>query len=219
MIAYLVNYYANISRALFGHVEILLLTLFFAIPISALVTCLIYRHRVLIAPALVVLEIFYAVPSLAFFAVLIPFTGLGTGTAVIVLVSYSLFFLVRNFLGGLEDIDPLLKEAGMAMGCSPFEVFRKIELPLAMPAFIAGVRMASVSTIGIACVAYAIGAGGIGTILFEGMRQLLYVKIIWGAILAILLSVAVNNALLALERYFARRADPGAQARGGGEPA
>jgi osmoprotectant transport system permease protein len=69
--------------------------------------------------------------------------------------------------------------------------------------------MASVSTIGIACIAYAIGAGGIGTILFEGMRQLLYVKIIWGAILAILLSAVVNNALLALEKHFARRTDPG----------
>jgi osmoprotectant transport system permease protein len=158
---------------------------------------------------LIALEIFYATPSLAFFAFLIPFTGLGTGTAVIVLVCYSLFFLVRNFLGGLDDIDPLLKEAGTAMGYTPFELFRHVELPLAMPAFIAGVRMASVSTIGIACIAYAIGAGGIGTILFEGMRQLLYVNIIWGAILAILLSSVVNGALLALERRFARRTDPG----------
>lgn len=209
MIAYLVNYYANMLRALYGHVEILSLTLLSAIPISAAVTFLIYRHRVLAVPVLVTLEVFYATPSLAFFALLIPFTGLGTKTAVVVLVCYSLFFLVRNFLGGLDDIDPLIKEAGVAMGYSPLELFRAVELPLAMPAFVAGVRMASVSTIGIACIAYAIGAGGIGTILFEGMRQLLYVKIVWGAILAILLSTAVNNALLALERHFARRADPG----------
>ena len=209
MIAYLVNYYANMLRALAGHIEILSMTLLFAVPISAAVTFLIYRHRALTAPALVALEVLYATPSLAFFAFLIPFTGLGTKTAVLALVCYSLFFLVRNFLGGLEDIDPLLKEAGVAMGYSPLELFRKVELPLAMPAFVAGVRMASVSTTGIACIAYAIGAGGIGTILFEGMRQLLYVKIAWGAILAILLSSAVNNALLALERHFARRADPG----------
>jgi osmoprotectant transport system permease protein len=209
MIAYLLSYYSNMSRALSGHVEILSLTLLFAVPISAAVTFLIYRHRALATPVLVALEVFYATPSLAFFALLIPFTGLGTKTAVAVLVCYSLFFLVRNFLGGLEDIDPLIKEAGIAMGYSPSELFRRVELPLALPAFIAGVRMASVSTIGIACIAYAIGAGGIGTILFEGMRQLLYVKIVWGAILAILLSTAVNNALLALERHFARRADPG----------
>jgi osmoprotectant transport system permease protein len=161
-------------------------------------------------PVLAVLEVLYAIPSLAFFALLIPFTGLGTKTAVIVLICYSLFFLVRNFLGGLDDIDPLIKEAGRAMGYSPFWLFRKVELPLAMPAMIAGIRMACVSTTGIACIAYAIGAGGIGTILFEGMRQLSYVKIAWGALLAILLSAAVNNILLALERHFARRARPGA---------
>ena len=209
MIAYLVRYYAHMLRALWGHVELLGLALVFGLAVSVVLSFLIYRFKFLTTPVLVVLEILYTIPSLAFFALLIPFSGLGLRTAVIVLSAYSLFFLVRNFLAGLEGIDPLIVEAGRAMGYSSRALFLKIELPLAMPAIVAGVRMASVSTIGIGCIAYAIGAGGIGTILFEGMRQMSYVKIVWGALLAIALSVAVNNALLHVERHFSHKADPG----------
>lgn len=212
MIAYLFRYYALMFAALWGHVEILALTLFFGVLVSVAVSFLIYRFKFLAGPAMVIMELLYTVPSLAAFALLIPFTGLGLRTAVVVLTCYSLFFLVRNFMEGLGGIDPLIVEAGRAMGYSPWQLFSKIELPLAMPAVVAGVRLASVSTIGIGCVAYAIGAGGIGTILFEGMRQMSYVKIVWGALLAILLSVAVNNLLLIAENYFIRRADPGKDA-------
>ena len=209
MIAYLFKYYALILAALWRHVEILGLTLFFGLLASAAVSFLIYRFKFLTGPALVIMELLYTVPSLAAFALLIPLTGLGLKTAVIVLTCYSLFFLVRNFLEGLGGIDPQIVEAGRAMGYSSWQLFSEIELPLAMPAIVAGVRLASVSTIGIGCIAYAIGAGGIGTILFEGMRQMSYVKIVWGALLAILLSVAVNNLLLVAENYFVRMADPG----------
>lgn len=209
MIDYLLRYYAHMFSAVWGHIELLGLTLFFGICISALLSFLAYRFKFLTAPVLVLMELLYTIPSLAFFAILIPFSGLGVKTAVIVLVCYSLFFIVRNFLEGLRAIDPMIVEAGQAMGYSPGELFFKVELPLAMSALVAGVRMAAVSTIGIGCIAYAIGAGGIGTILFEGMRQMSYVKIVWGAILAVALSVVVNNILLAVEGYFARRADPG----------
>ena len=209
MIAYLTKYYAHMLRALCGHAELLGLTLALGLAVSVALSFLIYRFRRLTAPVLVLLEVLYTIPSLAFFALLIPLTGLGTPTAVIVLASYSLFFLVRNFLEGLRGIDPAIVEAGRAMGYSPGALFLRIELPLAMPAVVAGIRTAAVSTIGIACIAYAVGAGGIGTILFEGMRQMSYVKILWGAALAVLLSVAVNNLFLLLERWFSRRADPG----------
>lgn len=212
MLAYLARYYMHMLGAVWGHVELLSLALFFSVPVAALLSFAVYRFKFLTTPVLVALEILYTIPSLAFFALLIPFSGLGVKTAVIVLSSYSLFFLVRNFLAGLEGIDPLIVEAGRAMGYSPLRLFLKIELPLAMPAAVAGVRVAAVSTIGIACIAYAIGAGGIGTILFEGMRQMSYVKIVWGALLAIILSVIVNNALMLAENYFSHKADPG---RGG----
>jgi osmoprotectant transport system permease protein len=209
MTAYLFNYYGYMLRAVSAHIWIVALVMVFAVPLSAVLGVLIHVYRPLCVPVITILEILYTIPSLAFFAVLVPVSGLGVKTAVIVLVCYSLFFLVRNFLAGLEGIDPLVVEAARAMGYSRAGLFFKIELPLAMPALVAGTRLACLSSIGIACIAYAIGAGGIGTILFEGMRQMSYVKIAWGAILAIALSVAANNLLAAAERYFARRADPG----------
>lgn len=209
MISYMLRHYMHLLSALAGHVQILFLVLFFGIIISSLLGFVVCRNRALRAPVLMVLGLLYTVPSLAFFALLIPFLGLGVKNAVTALVCYSLFFILRNFIEGVDGIDPLIIEAGEAMGYSRTELFFNIELPLAMPAIIAGVRTASVSTIGIGCVAYAVGAGGIGTVLFEGMRQMSYVKIAWGIILAITLSVAVNSILLGVENHFARKADPG----------
>ena len=209
MISYLLKHHAHLLSALAGHVWILCLVLFFGIIISSLLGFAVCRFRVLRAPVLIALGLLYTVPSLAFFALLIPVLGLGVKNAVTALVCYSLFFILRNFIEGVDGIDPQIIEAGEAMGYSPAELFFNIELPLALPAIIAGVRTASVSTIGIGCVAYAVGAGGIGTVLFEGMRQMSYVKIAWGIVLAIALSVTVNNILLGVENHFARRADPG----------
>lgn len=212
MIAYFLRYHILLLTALWEHIEILCAALFFGILASVAVSFLVYRFKFLTAPVMVLLELLYTIPSLAAFALLIPFTGLGLKTAVIVLACYALFFLVRNFLAGLDSIDPLITEAGRAMGYSSWRLFWEIELPLAMPSIVAGVRLSSVSTIGIGCIAYAVGAGGIGTILFEGMRQMSYVKIIWGALLATGLSVTVNNLLLAAERSCIRRTDPGKHA-------
>ncbi|MDR1514857.1 MAG: ABC transporter permease [Synergistaceae bacterium] len=209
MTAYLLHYYGYMLRAAASHIEMIALVMLFAIPVSAALSVLVHVFRFLAVPVITILEILYTIPSLAFFAILTPISGLGVKTAVIVLVCYSLFFLVRNFLAGLEGIDPLIIEAAQAMGYSRAGMFLKIELPLAMPALIAGTRLACMSSIGIACIAYAIGAEGIGSILFEGMRQMSYVKIAWGVILVVTLSVAVNNLMAAAERYFARRADPG----------
>lgn len=209
MIAYPLKYYRHLFEALIGHMELLLLTLFLGSIASVALAFLIYRYRFMRAPVLVVMQMLYTVPSLAAFAVLIPFSGLGVKTAVIALVCYSLFFIVRHFLEGMDGIDPQIREAGRAMGYSPFRLFLHVELPLAAPAILAGIRTASVSTIGIACIAYAVGAGGIGAILFEGMMQLSYVKIAWGSILAVLLSVVTNSVLLAVERKLTEMANPG----------
>lgn len=209
MIAYAARYYTHMLRAVWQHIELIAAAMLLGIGISLVLSFLAYRFRRLALPILVLMEILYAIPSLAFFAMMIPFSGLGVKTATIVLAAYSLFYLVRNFVEGLEGVDPAVVEAGRAVGYSSLQLFLKIELPLAMPAFVSGIRMAAVSTIGIACIAYAIGAGGIGTILFEGMRQMSYVKIAWGALLAIALAVVVNNLFLLAEAHFAKKADPG----------
>lgn len=202
MIDYLLHYYGRMLDVLGQHVVLFLGALGLGLGLSFPLSFLIYRFKSWRGVVLVFLQILYTIPSLAFFAILIPLTGLGIRTAIIVLAAYSLFFLVRSFLEGIEDINPLIVEAGEAVGYSPWQLFVKVQLPLCMPAIISGIRLAAISTVGIACIAYAVAAGGIGSLLFEGMRQLSYVKILWGALLAIVLSTAINLTLQRLERHF-----------------
>lgn len=182
------------------HIFLLFSALGLGLALSLPLSFLVYRFEKWRGPVSVLLHILYTIPSLAFFAILIPLTGLGTRTAIIVLAVYSLFFLVHSFLEGMADINPQLVEAGKAVGYSSWQLFRKIQLPLCMPTIVSGIRLAAISTVGIACIAYTVAAGGIGALLFEGMRQLSYVKILWGAILAVVLSTTINLILQQLEK-------------------
>lgn len=209
MMHYAITYYDTIILLLMSHIGLTAASLAIGVVASIALTFLIRRSSYIEMPLMMLLEAIYTIPSLALFAILLPYTGLGAPTAVTALALYSLFFLVKNFVEGTRCVDPDIIEAAHAMGQTRMQVFLKIELPLAMPAMIAGVRAASVSTIGIACIAYAVGARGAGTLIFEGMRQMSYVKIALGSLVAILISTVVNFALILAERYFARRADPG----------
>lgn len=209
MIRYAIAYYDTIFSLLASHIGLTVSALAIGVAASIALTFLTRRFGSVEMPLMMILEAIYTIPSLALFAILLPYAGLGTPTAVTALALYSLFFLVKNFVEGTRGVDPDMIEAAHAMGLTRMQVFLKIELPLAMPAMIAGVRAASVSTIGIACIAYAVGARGVGTLIFEGMRQMSYAKIALGSLAAILISTVVNIALVLAERYFARRADPG----------
>ena len=205
MIEYFLNYYGRLLTAWREHIYLLMITMAVSIIISAVISFLIYRIPALTKVVVLILKIIYTIPSLAFFAILIPISGIGATTAIIALVSYALFFLVSSFLDGLQGIDPKVVEAGKAMGYSSFQLFIKVQLPLCMPSILNGIRLAAISTISISCIAYAIGAGGVGSILFEGMRQLSYIKIFWGAVLVVILNIIVNAIFLNLERYYIRR--------------
>lgn len=202
MIEYFLQYYTKLFSALSEHIYLLGMTLLFGVPISLILGFLIYHFRPFRTPVMFILKIIYTIPSLAFFAVLIPFSGLGTQTAIIVLVFYTLFFLVSHFLNGLNGIDAKVLEAGIAMGYSKWQLFWKVQLPIATPSLLSGIRISAISTISISCIAYAIGAGGLGSILFEGMRQISYVKILWGTIFVILLNIIVNTLLIRIERFY-----------------
>ena len=195
MISYLINSYNKLLTALFQHIAIVVVTMLIAVCIAGIITLLMQNKKALPGMVITVLSVFYSIPSLALFALLIPFTGLGRTTAVIVLVVYAQYILVRNFSMGLNEVDKGILEAAKGMGMSETEIFRKVQFPLAAGSFVVGIKLATTSTIGIATIAASINAGGLGTILFDGLRTLNIVKIFWGTILTVALCIPVNIGL------------------------
>lgn len=141
----------------------------------------------------------YSVPSLALFALMIPITGLGDETAIIALVIYNQYLLIRNILAGINGIDKSVLEAGTGMGMSQSQMFAKVILPLAAPSIIAGIRLAVVSTTGIATIAASINAGGLGTVLFSGMRTMDSQKIFIGTVLCIIIAFVADVGIKCIE--------------------
>ncbi|MDR1042311.1 MAG: ABC transporter permease [Clostridiales Family XIII bacterium] len=205
MIEYAARYGNKLEEALIQHLQIVGLTLLISIVLASAVTLVVMRSA---RAARVTIRIFggvYAIPSLALFALLIPVTGLGMDTAILVLVVYNQFLLIRNFIAGLDSVDPLIVEAATGMGMTPRGILTKIRLPLAFPVMLAGIHLSVISTIGIATIAAVIGAGGIGTILFDGLRTQSFAKIAWGTLLAAGLAIAANLILIAIEKSVSKK--------------
>ncbi|MBR1866397.1 MAG: ABC transporter permease [Lachnospiraceae bacterium] len=205
MIGYFLRYYDKLFSALLEHIEIVLLTLFISILLASVITILVYRKE---AWGNLIVQIFgavYSIPSLALFALLIPVTGLGEKTAILVLVLYNQFLLIRNFLAGLGSVNPGIIEAAYGMGMSHRQVLTKVQIPLAAPLIIAGIRLSTISTIGIATIAATVNAGGLGNLLFDGMRTMNTYKILWGTIFCALIAFLTDGALKQIENLIQRK--------------
>lgn len=200
MIEFLLKYPQKVYEPLLQHLQITTITLFISFLIAVPIALLVLRSRILSQISVSVFGIIYSIPSLALFALLIPSFGLGLNTAIFVLVLYNQYILVRSILAGFRSVDPAVIESAVGMGMSDIQLFLRIRLPLASPIILAGVKIASVSTIGIATIAATINAGGLGTLLFDGLRTQNNVKILWGAILASGLAIAANTLLGMLEK-------------------
>ncbi len=186
------------------HLRLLGLALGISMLIALPLGVLLSRVKALQGPVLSVLSVIYTIPSLSLFVLLIPIFRLGVVPAVIGLVAYAQLVLVRNTLIGLTTIDPSIKEAARGMGMSAWQQLWRVELPLAMPLIVAGMRLAAVSIIGIGTIAAFINAGGLGALLFEGVTRSDRSKIVAGAIAVSALALAVNGALRLLERRATR---------------
>jgi len=151
-------------------------------------------------PVLGVANVFQTVPSLALFGLLIPVFGIGAWTAITALVVYALLPIVRNTYVGIAGVDPAVREAGRGMGMTDGELLRLVELPLAAGVILAGVRIATVVSVGIATIAAAIGAGGLGVYIFRGVATVDNTLILAGAIPAALLALLVDGLLGLVER-------------------
>jgi osmoprotectant transport system permease protein len=148
-------------------------------------------------------NVMQTVPSLALFGFLIPLPfigGIGKRTAVVALVLYALLPILRNAVAGIQSVDPAVREAAVALGMTPNQLLRRVELPLAARTILAGLRIATVTTIGTATIAAAIGGGGLGVFIFRGLASVDGNQILAGAVPAAMLALAADGGLGWIER-------------------
>lgn len=207
--SYLIAHPDIVGRALGQHVWLsfasLVVALAFAIPLGVFAA----RSRAARLPIFGVLGVIYTIPSLALFALLVPLLGLGFTTALTALAAYAQMILVRNISAGIEGIEPSVIEAARGMGMNGWQVFWKVERPLAMPVALGGVRIAAVSIIGIANVAAWIDAGGLGTLVLGGIQADYPSKAVAGALVSAALALVVDFLLRRVERRYRRHLAPG----------
>lgn len=183
------------------HLQLTGVALAVGLVISVGLSVVALRWRRTYAPITWVTGLLYSIPSVALFAFLVPVTGLSFLTAQIGLVSYTLLILVRNIVAGVDGVPAGVKEAADGMGLTPWQRFWSVDLRLATPAIVAGLRIASVTVIGLVTVTALVGAGGYGRLILEGLdRNNFTTPIVVGATLSIVLAVVVDLALLGAER-------------------
>lgn len=194
---------AEILEATTTHLTLVAISMAIATAIALPLGMLIVHRPTLRTIALGVASVFQTIPSLALFGFLIPIPfigGIGRRTAVVALVLYALLPILRNTYVGLTGIDTAVLQAAEAMGMKDAQILWRVRLPLALPVILAGIRTATVITIGVATIAAAIGAGGLGTFIFRGVAMVSDAVILAGAIPAALLAIAADFLLAALER-------------------
>jgi osmoprotectant transport system permease protein len=190
-----------IRHALRSHLSLTLTVVALGVVISVPLSLLTFRRPLLRSLLLTVSGVAYTIPSLAAFALLIPYTGLTSrATVLIPLVSYTLIILVRTTLAGLDGVPEAAREAAQGMGFSPRQQLLRVELPLALPTIMAGVRLATVSTVGLVTVSAIVGQGGLGLLIRDGLERDFRTLVVVGAVLAVLLAITADVALAALTR-------------------
>ena len=190
----------TIGHLFVQHVQLTVIAVAVGLAISVPLSLVAYRYSATYAPITWFTGLLYTIPSLALFAAFTPFTGLSVKTAEIGLVSYTLLILVRNIVVGLRTVPEDVKEAAQGMGYTRRQLLWRVEFPLAMPAIAAGIRVATVSTIGLITVAALIGKGGLGQLIVEGLRILYPTEILTGALASLLFALAADALLLWTER-------------------
>lgn len=190
----------DVGTQLLEHLQLTALALGLGLLISVPLAVLAYRRKRFYAPITFVTGILYTIPSLALFAILVPFTGLSTLTAEIGLVGYTLLILIRNIVAGLSSVPADAREAAIGMGFTQRQLLWRVEVPLAMPVIVAGIRLALVTTIGLVTVTALIGKGGLGAFILEGVRRFFPTEILVGAVLSVALAVLGDRTLVAVQR-------------------
>jgi osmoprotectant transport system permease protein len=201
----------QIGQRLGEHVLMVVASVLIGFAVSFGLALLARRYRWTYAPILAVTGTLYAIPSLALFVLLIPITGLTLATGIVALVLYTLLILVRNIVVALDAVPPDVVEAAKGMGYGPVERFWRVELPVAIPVIVAGLRIATVTTVGLVAITTFIGLGGLGYLIINsGTRRFFPTSIYVGVALCVALAVIADLLLLWLQR----RLTPWARATG-----
>jgi osmoprotectant transport system permease protein len=182
------------------HLEIVLLSVLIGFAVAFALALVAHRARWLQPPLLAATGVLYTIPSIAFFFLLLPVTGLGRDTAIIVLAAYTLQIIYRNTILGLANVPASVKDAARGMGFTRRQILWRVELPLAIPEIVAGLRVATVSTIAIATLAVFISAGGLGTQMYGGGALTFPTTIIIATAIVVLMALAFDLVLLTAQR-------------------
>ncbi|HEX7150100.1 MAG TPA: ABC transporter permease [Thermoanaerobaculia bacterium] len=194
---------AEILRTTWEHVLIVLAAVSVAVLVGVPAGVWCTRNAHLSRVLLKSIDAIQTIPSLALFGFLIPVPflgGIGMRTAIVALILYSLLPIVRNTFLGIRGVDPVVREAGLAMGLTRRQLLREVELPLALPSIVAGVRIATVTGIGVATIAAAVGGGGLGTFIFRGVAMVDTRLILAGALPAAALALLADLVFTVVER-------------------
>ena len=189
-----------IIAALLQHIQLTLIAVVVGLLIAVPLGLLAWRRRVFRGPIFSLTGILYTIPSLALFSLLLPFTGLTIWTAEIGLVGYTLLILIRNIVVGLNAVPDEVREAARGMGFRPLAELARVDLPLAFPGILAGIRIATVTTIGLVTVTALIGEGGLGSLIYDGLLRDFKTPLVVGTVLCVALAVLSDLGLALLQR-------------------
>ncbi|MGI5908576.1 MAG: ABC transporter permease [Christensenellales bacterium] len=200
MIEYIALHWDDILGRTGEHVYLAFTAVALACIVGIPVGLLINRNERLANGVIGVANVMQTVPSLAMFALLIPLVGIRDKNAILALFLYALLPIIKNTYIGIRNVDPSIIEAAMGMGMSNMQILYKVQMPLAVPVIMGGVRIATVTGIGVATIATLIGAGGLGTLIYQGIGMMNYPMMIWGAISAALLALLTDFVLGLFEK-------------------
>ena len=193
-----------IQSAFMEHIYLSFVAVAIGIAIALPTGIIIARYRRYAEPIIGVTAVFQTIPSLALFGFLVPILGIGSTTALIALIIYALLPILRNTYTGITGVDSSTIEAGRGMGMTRTQILRQIELPLALPFIMAGIRTATVLTVGIATLATFVGAGGLGDIIYRGLQSYNNALVLAGALPVALLAIGFDQIL----KWIEKRATP-----------
>lgn len=199
MIQFWNRYQEKIIQSSIEHIELVVLAILIAFLICIPLYFLSRKYKMMYMIINVVVNAIYTIPSLALFALCVPIIGIGRPAALLTLILYNLFIIFKNTYVGFSTISPMLTEAARGIGYSSMQSFFKIEFPQALPSIFAGLKLASTMTVGLATIASTVNGGGLGTLLFDGLKRRYMGEVLWATFISVALSLIFNGIFQRLE--------------------